>query len=212
MFGDINEFARDTGWLHGPLLAYASYGVLLFGALLVAGWWVARGRGARTMAAALWAGAGPLLAVAVNQPLVNGFREARPYTDHHHILVLATRSADYSFPSDHAVMAGAVAAGLWLVDRRLAIVATVAAVLMAFSRVYIAAHFPHDVLVGLAVGAIVVLLGWALLARPLTALVAWLGGTPLRPLVNSRGGSSTGSSSGRRGKSRRARPSRSGAA
>jgi membrane-associated phospholipid phosphatase len=136
VFTEINELARDTGWLHAPLLDYASYGVVLFALLLLAGWWVARGRGPRTMAAALWAGAGTLVAVALNQPLVNGFHEARPYTDHRHILVLATRSADYSFPSDHAVMAGAVAAGLWLLDRRLGAVATLAALVMAFARVY----------------------------------------------------------------------------
>lgn len=185
MFGDINQLARQTGWLHGPLQLFAAYGVLLFGSLLVAGWWLARDRGPRTMALALWAGAGTLLAVAVNQPLVNGFREARPYADHRHILVLATRSTDFSFPSDHAVMAGAVAAGLWLVDRRLGVAAGVAAALMAFARVYIAAHYPHDVVVGLAVGAAVILLGWAVLAGPLTWLVTQLTRTPLRPMFTS---------------------------
>jgi undecaprenyl-diphosphatase len=166
------------------MLAYATYGVLLFAALLVAGWWFARRQGPRTVAASLWAGAATLIAVGLNQPLVNGFHEARPYTDLPHILVLATRSSDFSFPSDHAVMAGAAAAGLWLYSRRLAIVATVAAVLMAGARVYIAAHYPHDVVVGLLVGAVVTLLGWWVLARPLTALVTRLTGTPLRPLVD----------------------------
>lgn len=187
MFGGINDFARHSGWLHAPLLDYASYGVVLFAVLLLAGWWLARGRGAHAMAAALWAGVGTLVAVALNQPLVNGFREARPYTDHRHILVLATRSSDYSFPSDHAVMAGAVAAGLWLVDRRLGAVAAAAALVMAFARVYIAAHYPHDVVVGLAFGAAVALVGWLLLARPLTWLVARLTDTPLRPLVAASG-------------------------
>ena len=184
MFGDINEWAQDSGWLHGPMLAFASYGVVLFGVLLVVGFAVARTRGPRTMAAALWAGVATLLAVAANQPIVNGVREARPYTDHPHILVLANRSADFSFPSDHAVMAGAVAAGLWLVDRRLGIAATVAAALMAFARVYIAAHYPHDVVVGLAFGAAITLLGWWLLSRPLTRVVARLATTPLRPLLS----------------------------
>ena len=54
--------------------------MVLFGALLVAGWWLARGRGPQVMAAALWAGAATLLAVALNQPLVHGFDEARPYS------------------------------------------------------------------------------------------------------------------------------------
>jgi membrane-associated phospholipid phosphatase len=183
LFGEVNDFARHTGWLHGPMLAYATYGVVVFALLLLAGWWLARSRGPRAMAAALWAGTGMLLAVALNQPIVNGVHEARPYTVHPHILVLGHRSADFSFPSDHAVMTGAVAAGLWLVSRRLGALATVAALLMAFVRVYIAAHYPHDVIVGLAFGAAVVLLGWLLLATPLTWLVAWLARTPLRPLL-----------------------------
>jgi undecaprenyl-diphosphatase len=189
MFGAINEFARDTDWLHGTLLGFAKYGVVVFAVLLVAGWWVARDRSPRTMAAALWAGAGTLVAVGANQPLVNGFQESRPYTDHHAILVLIARSADYSFPSDHAVMAGAVAAGLWLVDRRLGIAATIAALLMAFARVYVAAHYPHDVVAGLAFGGLVILVGWWLLSRVLTHVVYRLSTTPMRPLLASAGGS-----------------------
>ncbi|MGZ4444528.1 MAG: phosphatase PAP2 family protein [Nocardioidaceae bacterium] len=183
LFRDANDLARDTGWLHGTGLAYATYGVVLFGALLIAGWWSARDRGPRAVAAAIWAGAATLLAVAANQPLVSDFHEARPYTANPHILVLAHRSADFSFPSDHAVMAGAAAAGLWLVSRRLGAIAVAAALLMAASRVYIAAHYPHDVLVGLAFGALVALLGWLVLHRPLTYVVERVAATPLRPLV-----------------------------
>jgi membrane-associated phospholipid phosphatase len=183
LFGQLNDLARDTGWLHAPMLAYASYGVAVFAGLLLAGWWLARDRGERAMAAALWTVGGMLLAVAANQPLVNRVREARPYTDYPRILVLAHRSADFSFPSDHAVLAGAVAAGLWLVARRLGVLATVAALVMGFARVYIAAHYPHDVFAGLAFGAAVVLGGWLLLSRPLTWLVERLSWTPLRPLL-----------------------------
>ena len=67
--------------------------------------------------------------------------EARPYAVLPHILVLAHCSTDPSFPSDHAVLAGAVAAGLWLVNRRLGNVAVLAAAAMAFARVYIGAHY-----------------------------------------------------------------------
>jgi membrane-associated phospholipid phosphatase len=183
VFGEMNEFARDTGWLHAPMLAYASYGVVVFAGLLLAGWWQARDREGSTMAAALWTGAGMLIAVAANQPLVHRVHEARPYTDHPDILVLAHHSADFSFPSDHAVMAGAVAVGLWLVSKRLGVVATVAALVMGFARVYIAAHYPHDVLAGLAFGAAIVLGGWLLLSRPLTWLVERLSWTLLRPLL-----------------------------
>ena len=183
LFLDVNRLARSTGWLHTPMLDYAGYGLVVFAGLVLLGWWLARRRSPRAVAAALWAGAAPLLALALNQLPVAWFHEARPYTDLPRILVLVQRSSDFSFPSDHAVLAGAVTAGLWLVSRRLAAIAVAAAVLMAFARVYIAAHYPHDVVVGLLVGAAVTLVGWWLLARPLTALVDWAATTPLRPLV-----------------------------
>ena len=57
------------------------------------------------MTAALWAPVGALLALAVNQVLVASVAEPRPFTALPRVLVLVTRSHDYSFPSDHAVMA-----------------------------------------------------------------------------------------------------------
>jgi len=56
---------------------------------------------------------------------------------------------------------------------------------MAFARVYVGAHYPHDVVVGLALGAAVVLVG-RLLAQPvLTALTGRLVRTQLRPMLMS---------------------------
>lgn len=184
LFDDVNTFARDTGWLHTPMLDYADYGVVLFAGLLLVGWWVARSTGNhRTVAAALWAPLGALAALALNQLLVHAFREPRPYVVLPHMLLLAHRSSDYSFPSDHAVMAGAVTAGLFLVNRRLGVVAAVAAVLMAFARVYIGAHWPADVVVGLLFGAVVTVVGFKIVERPVTLGVDFLTRTPLRPLL-----------------------------
>src|SRR4051812_50097737 len=87
---------------------------MLFAALLVAGGLLRRHAADRSLAAAGWAPLAVLLAVALNQPLVSAFAEARPYTSHPGLLVLATHSSDFSFPSDHAVMAGAGAAPLGL--------------------------------------------------------------------------------------------------
>jgi undecaprenyl-diphosphatase len=80
-------------------------------------------------------------------------------------------------------MAGAVAAGLWFVSRRLGIVAAVAALLMAFTRVYTAAHYPADVAAGLALGGLVAAIVWLVLRGPLTRLIAALAGTRLRPVL-----------------------------
>ena len=53
-------------------------------------------------------------------------------------------------------------AALFLVDRRPAVAAPAKALLVAASLVYAGAHHPHDVVVGLAVGAVVgVAASWA---------------------------------------------------
>ena len=174
-----NHVARSTPWLHGVVLGYATYGIVLFAVLLLTAVVGSRTAADRTLAAAGWACVATLVAVGVNQPVGRVVAEARPYTTHPQLLVLASRTSDFSFPSDHAVMAGAAAAGLWLVSRRLGAVATVAALLMAVARVYIAAHYPWDVAAGLLLGAAVSLLGWALLSRLLTGLTGWLRRQPV---------------------------------
>ncbi|MFJ9779048.1 phosphatase PAP2 family protein [Amycolatopsis sp. NPDC101161] len=182
----INDFVRTTPWLHTIVSTYATYGLVLFAALLLAGWWSARRQANPVrVAAALWAPLGMLLALGVNQPLSALVGEPRPYTTLPNIVVLAQRSLDPSFPSDHAVMAGAVAAGLFLVDRRLGVLAALAAAVMAFSRVYIAAHYPQDVVAGLVVGAAVSLAGFWLVRRVLVWLVERVERTPLRPVLTS---------------------------
>jgi membrane-associated phospholipid phosphatase len=76
------------------------------------------------------------------------------------IVVLAQRGRDPSFPSDYAVLAGAVVAGLWPVSGRLGAVATVAAAVMACAGVYMGADYPHDVLAGLILGAGLSMIGF----------------------------------------------------
>ena len=111
-FLDLNRWARHSGWLHEPIKLYAKYGVVLFALLLIIGYLLARRTGRlEAVAASLWAPLGVLLAVAINQPIASAVNERRPFTVFPHALVLVHRSTDASFASDHAVMAGAVAAG-----------------------------------------------------------------------------------------------------
>jgi membrane-associated phospholipid phosphatase len=184
LFDQVNSFAKGSGWLHAPMLAYAKYGVVLFAVLLLAGWWVARRQG-NGMTAAVWTPIAVLVALGLNQFLVSGFHGVRPYAVYGNALILADRTADPSFPSDHATMAGAAAMGLLLVNRRLGVVAWAAALLMAFARVYVGAHFPHDVVAGLTFGGVVCLAGYFAVRLPLSLVLRRLEMTRLAPLMRS---------------------------
>lgn len=183
-FEDVNEFARDTGWLHEALRLYAVYGVAVFALLLVFAALAARRTGrAPKLAFAAWAVVGTMVAIAINQPIASAVDESRPFVALPHVLVLVKHGADPGFPSDHAVMAGAVAAGVFLVSRMLGWIAAAAALLIAFARVYVGVHYPQDVLAGLALGAVVVLLGALATRRVLSWLMGKALRTPLRPLL-----------------------------
>lgn len=179
-YKDVNRFAVHTAWLHGILKVYAVYGVGLFAVLVAAAWWYARSQTTppRAVAAAIWAAAGTLIAVALNQIIVKAVARPRPYLSIHGVEVLVSRSIDYSFPSDHTVTAGAAVAGLWIIAhyggraaRWLAASGTVLALLLAFARVYVGAHYPGDVAAGLLIGSAISVLGWLAVKRILFVVV-----------------------------------------
>ncbi|HKT12456.1 MAG TPA: phosphatase PAP2 family protein [Terriglobia bacterium] len=65
-----------------------------------------------------------------------------------------------SFPSDHAVLTFCVVAGLWMVSRRLGMLAAAYGLLTNLARVYSGAHYSTDVAAGLVLGV-----GMAFLCR-----------------------------------------------
>jgi len=54
----------------------------------------------------------------LNLGLGHAAGELRPYVAHPHALTLVARANDFSFPSDHSVVAGAIAGGLMAVSWR----------------------------------------------------------------------------------------------
>ena len=78
----------------------------------------------------------------------------RPY-DADVTLLIVERSADFSFPSDHATATFAIAAVFLLHGvRRLGSAFLLAAVLVAVSRVYVGTHYISDVLGGALTGVL----------------------------------------------------------
>jgi membrane-associated phospholipid phosphatase len=181
----INALARSTPWLQPLMQFYATAGgFVVFAELMLAGWWLARRRpDLSAVAAALWTPVGMLLALGVNQPISAMFAERRPYLMYPNLMTMTEHSLAPGFPSDHAVLAGAVTATLFLVSRSLGCWTALAAALMAFARVYIAEAYPSDVLIGLVLGAAVSLVGYLLVRRVLVRLLRMADPTIFRPLI-----------------------------
>lgn len=182
----INEFARDTGWAHGLLANYANWaGLVLLSLLLVTGW--LRGRrlpdAPRQTATAFLIGAGALLALVANQAIGPAVDRTRPCHGLAHVEVLLHCASDSSFPSDHAMIAGAFTAGLLILNRTIGLAALLLALLLAFSRVYVGVHYPSDVAAGLAIGAAIGLLVVLSLRPAATAASVRLARTPLQALI-----------------------------
>jgi membrane-associated phospholipid phosphatase len=185
-YRDITGFAQHTGWLQPAMTLYTSAGIALLATLVAAGWWIARRAADRTaMAAVAWTGIGSAFCVALGLTLKQVFAEPRPCLALPHVVTVEAcpGASDYSFPSDHTTIAAALAAGLWLVNRKLGQVAAALALVEGFSRVYLGQHYPHDVAAALILAALVIFAGWPLVRRPLTRVLGLLEGTALRPLL-----------------------------
>lgn len=185
LFRWINDLTTQISWANGSVTFYAqTAGISLLAVLLLVAYFDARHRDDRVaLAGALWAGGAALVALGIGQVIGNAINRSRPYETLAGVHVLVNRTADFSFPSDHATVAGSVAAGLLLANRRWGIVGSVLAGVLAFARVYVGAHFPGDVAAGLALGAITAWAGRSVAVPVLRRIVDRLASTSIRRFV-----------------------------
>jgi undecaprenyl-diphosphatase len=146
---------------------------LLAGLFLVRGKW----RSLNGRHGVVAAGFSALLALGAAQLIADLWARPRPYVAHAadaHLFI--ARSADSSFPSDHATAAFAIAVALLLRHRKAGWLALAMAVVVSVARVAVGTHYPGDVLAGAALGTIAALVLWLPPIRgPLHRLATWAG-------------------------------------
>jgi undecaprenyl-diphosphatase len=185
LFTSVTGFARDTKWLNAPMELWTNLGLGVFAVLMVMGWWNARRRGTQAMTLALAAPVAIVTAFAAAEVVKKIVAEVRPCRSmpHAYIVDACPAPSDYAFPSGHTTVAAATVAALFLLDRRLSAIAAVFALLEGFTRVYVGAHYPHDVLGSALLALPVAYLTSLALRRWATPLVASLNRSALRPLL-----------------------------
>ena len=174
LYRDITAHAYDTpAWVRHTAEIGTEAGLLVFVALFAACWWRARHADTRAFAIAALAPLATAVAYVCSEVLKSVVTEERPcraVTGAAPSLADCPPYGDWSFPSNHATIAGASALSLVLVRRLLMWLTAPLALLMAYSRVFVGVHYPHDVAAGLLLGAACAFVVVRLATRPAVRL------------------------------------------
>jgi len=154
LYRDVTSLARRTpDWLHMLAEYGTDAGLVLLAALFAAAWWAAPRR------APVVAGAAGTLAAYGLSELVKVWvareRPCRAVDGAAEPLADCPPPGDWSFPSNHATIAGAAAVALAVAWPRITAWVLPFGVLLAASRVFVGVHYPLDVAAGLVLGAAV---------------------------------------------------------
>ncbi|MCX4963444.1 phosphatase PAP2 family protein [Streptomyces sp. NBC_00654] len=174
VFREITQWAAGTPeWMQKLGELVTEGGILVFVALFVLQWWRARRGDDRTMALALLGPVAVAAVYALSEIIKVWLHEERPCRDIPGVTVIAQcpEPGDWSFPSNHSVIAAASALALLFSWRLIGLLALPLAALIALSRVYVGVHYLHDVAAGFLLGAVLAPLMMAALAGPGTRAV-----------------------------------------
>lgn len=148
----VNGLAGGNPFLDAAMIWVSAYGIPILVVAVACQWWAKTDRQG-TRHVLIGAGLSFLLGLAFNQIILLFVDRVRPYAAGVTNL-LTGPSLDPSFPSDHATAALAIALTFALNGMaRRAIWFGSAALVVAFSRVYLGTHYASDVLGGALTGA-----------------------------------------------------------
>lgn len=169
IFDAINGLAGHVALADNAMKFAAGY--IIFGvfALVAASWFMRGGDDESRRIAVYTAVLTAVLSLVAVMIIQQFYVHQRPFVVRSDVVLLVKHSADASFPSEHAAVAFALAAGVAVYRFRLGLVLLALAVLIAFARVYVGIHYPGDVLGGAAIG-----IGIALALRAARPAFLWL--------------------------------------
>jgi undecaprenyl-diphosphatase len=150
LFSSINGLAGKSAVLDAIMIGSAKYLPVVFALALIGLWLTWKPQNQR---GAFLAGASALIALGLGQLVGHAFPRPRPFLAHS-VNLLISRSVDTSFPSDHATLGFAVAVMVWQYNRKAGAPLLFLALVLAFSRVFVGAHYPSDVLGGAVLGTV----------------------------------------------------------
>jgi membrane-associated phospholipid phosphatase len=173
LYESLAGAAFQASGLHGIVAFTAGKGLLVLLAVTalvaVAAW----RRGREAFVLLLAAGVGTVAAYGASEAVKVLVTEERPCRAVAIDTIMACPAAgDWSWPSNHATIAAALAASCVLVFPRLWPLVAPLALLIAFSRVLVGVHYLHDVAAGLALGIALTLVASSLAGRHLTRILA----------------------------------------
>ena len=150
LFRVVNGWSGHSAAFDALMVGCAKYLPVVFALALIALWLSWR---PRNQWAALLAGISAFLALGIAQLIGKAMPRPRPYLSHT-VHQLIPPSLDTSFPSDHATLGFAVGVMVWRYNKRAGAALLVLAVVMAFARIFVGAHYPADVLGGAVLGGV----------------------------------------------------------